>query len=61
MDKTEQFSEILRNKLSDEQFVKFVMDWFDPDMLCEMIEDSFENADEEQQEEWFNVIKSYNK
>ena len=55
----EQFSDILRQRLNDKQFVKFVMDWFDPDMLCDMIEDSFDNSEEERQEEYLKLIKTY--
>lgn len=55
------FSEILRQKLNDEQFTKFVIDWFDADMLCEMIEDSFDNSEETKQREYLKLIKEYNK
>jgi len=55
----EQFSDILRQRLNDKQFVEFVMNWFDPDMLCDMIEDSFDNSEEEQQEEYLELIKTY--
>ena len=59
MDRTEQFEDILRQKLNDKQFTKFVINWFDADMICEMIVDSFDNMDEEQQKEHLELIKKY--
>ena len=55
----EEFRNILREELTDEQWVKFVIDWFNADYLCEMIEDSFVNSDKKQQEEWLKLIKKY--
>jgi hypothetical protein len=59
MDIVEEFEDILRNKLSDKAFVEFVMDWFDPDVLCELIVDSFTNMEEETQDENLELIKKY--
>jgi hypothetical protein len=55
----ELFKEILRERLSEEQFIRFVMDWFDPDTLCSMIEDVVDNADEISQKEYLELIIKY--
>jgi len=55
----EEFREILRIKLTDEQFRRFASDWIDEDEVCRHIEDCFLTADIQQQKEWLNLIKSY--
>ena len=58
-DMIDKFEDILRHELSDTQFVRFVMNWFDPDMLCEMIVDSFSSMQKQYQKEYFKLIKTY--
>jgi hypothetical protein len=34
-----EFSDIIREKLTNKQFWNFVSSWFDPDLICDIMED----------------------
>jgi hypothetical protein len=49
---SEQFSDYLRNKLTDDEFWKWVREWFDVEIIIEITEDWDDSLKEEILTEW---------